>query len=176
MITTKSYISFANKLNDFCGKSFAWLTLAMVLITISIVLSKFFFNTSSIQIEESVTYMFGMMFMVGVAYTLRHDNHVRVDIFYSKMSKRSKAWVDIFGTVVFLLPFCLFVLWFSFGPVIDSWGVEGAKDTGGIPAIYVLRAFLLVMPVLLAIQGLANILTNLETIKHEDTKQQETNQ
>ncbi len=164
---TQSFISFANKLNDFCGRTVSWLIVAMILVTIILISAQFLFNSNSRIVEESLIYMFGMVFMVGVAYTLRHNNHVRVDIFYSKKSTRSRAWVDLAGTLLFLVPFCIVVFWLSLGPVIKSWSIlEGAKDSGGIPAIFILKSFLLVMPILILIQGIANALSCIQTLQN----------
>jgi len=167
----QAYISFANNLSDFCGRIVAWLVVAMILMTIALVTTQFFFNSSSNMAEESVIYMFGILFMIGVSYTLRHDNHVRVDIFYSKMSVRNRAWVDLIGTLIFLVPFCIVVFWKSLRPVIKSWGIlEGALDNG-IPAIFLLKSFLLVMPVLVLIQGFAIALVCVQTIRSNEQQE-----
>ncbi len=172
----QAYISFANNLNDFFGKMVAWLVLAMILMTIILVSVHFLFNSSSRMAEESVIYMFAILFMVGVSYTLKHNNHVRVDIFYNKMSPRQRAFVDLGGTLLFLIPFCLVMFWLSLTPVINSWSLlEGAKDSGGIPALFILKSFLLIMPTLLLIQGVATILVSLQTLtsRHHPDNQRE---
>lgn len=164
---SRAFISFANNLNDFCGRMVAWLVVAMILVTITLVSTEFFFNSSSRKAADSILYMFGILFMVGVAYTLKHNNHVRVDIFYSKMSVRKRAWVDLIGTLIFLIPFCIVVFWVSLSPVIKSWSIlEGAIDNG-IPATFILKSFLLVMPVLILIQGIANVLVCFQTLSSD---------
>ncbi|VAW73234.1 hypothetical protein MNBD_GAMMA12-566 [hydrothermal vent metagenome] len=173
----QAYISFANQLNEFCGKMVAWLIVAMILVTIALVSSHFLFNSSSRMVEESVIYMFAIVFMVGVSYTLKHNNHVRVDIFYNKMSSRQRAFVDLGGTLLFLVPFCLVVFWLSLTPVINSWNIlEGAKDSGGIPALFILKSFLLIMPSLLLIQGIATILLSLQTLTSKKPQQADNQQ
>lgn len=166
---SQRYISFANNLSDLSGRLVSWLTVAMILITITLVGAHYFFNANSRIAQDAVLYMFGILFMVGVAYTLRHDNHVRVDIFYSKMSAHKRAWVDFLGTIIFLIPFCLVVFWLSLPLVLKSWAIaEGSKDAG-IPALFILKSFVLVMPVLLVLQGIANALQALNIIRHGST-------
>jgi len=163
---SQRYISFANNLSDLCGRAVSWLAVAMILITIVLVGAHYFFNANSRIAQDAVLYMFGILFMVGVAYTLRHDNHVRVDIFYSKMSAHKRAWVDLGGTILFLIPFCIVVFWLSLPLVIKSWAIaEGSKDAG-IPALFILKSFVLVMPILLVLQAVANALKALDIIRH----------
>ena len=159
------YVLFANRLNDFCGRMVAWLVVVMILVTISQIILNIFHDGSR-QAQDLIVYMFGILFLVGVSYTLRHDNHVRVDIFYNKMSPCGRAWVDLLGTLLFLLPFCIVLFWVSLPYVSSSWAVlEGSRQGGGIPAVFILKSFLLLMPVLLLIQGIANALVCYEIIR-----------
>ena len=104
------------------GRIIAWLTLAMVLTTVSIVVLRYLFNSGSIALQESVTYLHATVFMLGAAYTLKHDAHVRVDIVYQKLTPRARAWVDLLGTLLLLLPVCLFMLYSSMGYVeVPRW-------------------------------------------------------
>ncbi len=156
---------FCESISAWTGRLAMWLTLAMVLVIILAIVLDNFFSASSlanlylIKISEMSKYFFGMMFMLGIAYTLHHDQHVRVDIFYRKMNLKQKAIVNFVGTVVFLFPVCLVLLIVNLDYVIFNWN-ETSKDPGGLPFLYLLKTFLVIMPVLLLIQGLANLINH----------------
>ncbi|MAT64751.1 MAG: C4-dicarboxylate ABC transporter permease [Gammaproteobacteria bacterium] len=147
------------------GRLVAWLTVAMVLVMFAVVVMRYAFDFGRIWIQESVTWMHAAVFMLGAAYTLRHEGHVRVDIFYRRFSPRTRAWVDLLGTLLLLLPVTLYLLWTGWDYVADSWSMrEGSLQTGGLPAVYLLKSALLAMPALLLIQGLAMLLLRLATL------------
>ena len=160
----KALLRFAGGLelvNDWIGRSVAWLSLAMVLVAFLVVVLRYAFDMGSIAMQESVTYMHAMLFMIGAAYTLRLDGHVRVDIFYQGFSRRGRAWVDLMGTLVLLIPVCLFILTSSWHYVTESWSIhEGSREAGGIPGVFLLKTLLVVMPLLMLAQGLVWVLRN----------------
>ncbi len=137
-------------------RSVHFLTLLMVLVTFAVVVLRYGFDLGWIAMQESVTYLHAANFMLGAAFALRHDAHVRVDIFYQKFGPRGRAWVDLLGTLFLLLPVCGFILYASWDYVRESWQLmEGSQEAGGIPAVWLLKSLLLAMPVLLILQGLA---------------------
>jgi TRAP-type mannitol/chloroaromatic compound transport system permease small subunit len=143
------------------GEAIAWLSLLMVLITFLVVVLRYVFSQGSIAVQESVTYMHATLFMVAIAYTLGRDGHVRVDIFYHRFSRRGRAWVDLLGTVVLLLPVCGLIIWLGWDYVVESWRVqEGSREAGGLPGVYLLKTLILIMPTLLMVQGLIWALRN----------------
>ena len=143
------------------GRVVSWCSLFMVVVTFLVVLLRYAFDLGWIAMQESVTYMHAALFMIGAAYTLQHNGHVRVDIFYQKLSPRGRAWVDLLGTLLLLVPVCGFIAWSGWDYVLESWDViEGSREAGGIPAVYVLKSLIIVMPVLMLLQGLAWILRN----------------
>jgi len=143
----------------------AWLTLAMVVITGTVVVLRYAFNTGSIALQESVTYLHATVFMLCAAYTLKHDAHVRVDIFYQRCSLRKRAWIDLLGTLLLLLPVCIFILVSSIDYVSAAWAVhEGSREAGGLNGIYLLKTLIPVMAVLLLLQGIAQFIRNLLVI------------
>ncbi len=151
-----------NALNEWVGRSIAWLSLLMVLVTFTIVLLRYLFNISWIGMQESVIYFHSIVFMFGAAYTLKQDAHVRVDIVYQHLSVRGKAWVDLLGTVFLLLPVAGFIFWSSWEYVLDAWDIlEGSRNSGGLPLVYLLKSCLLVMSGLLFLQGIGLILHKL---------------
>ncbi len=143
-------------LNEWIGRTVAWLTLAMVFTTFGIVVARYAFEAGSIAVQESVVWMHGVVFLLGAAYTLKHDGHVRVDILYARLQPRAQAVIDLLGALLLLLPFMGFLLWVSWDYVATSWSLwEGSSETGGLAGLFLLKSTLLVFPLLLILQGLS---------------------
>ncbi len=150
------------------GKAAAWLTLFMVLVTFVVVVMRYVFDAGLIWLQESVVWMHAFVFMVGAAYTLQQEEHVRVDIFYREMSPQRRAWVDALGVVVFLLPLCGFLAWKAFDFVAISWKLqEASRESGGLPypLIPLLKSIIVVMPVTLGLQGIALLARSVRTLR-----------
>ena len=150
------------QINEYLGRAVSWLSLVMVVATFVIVVLRYAFNLNWIWFQESVTYMHAALFLVGAAYTLRHEGHVRVDIFYRKFSQRTRAWVDLGGTLLLLLPVCLFIFVASYDYVAQSWALqEGSREAGGLDGVFLLKSLILVMAGLLVLQGLSQAIQRL---------------
>ena len=150
------------KISVWTGQTISWLTLLMVFLTFAIVVLRYGFNLGWIAMQESVIAMYALVFLLGIPYTLKHDGHVRVDIFYSQMSERSKAWVNLLGTLFLLLPVSLFIAWVSWDYVAASWALkEESGEAGGLPGVYLLKSSILMMTALLLIQGISQLLVTI---------------
>lgn len=152
------------------GKAVAWLTFLMVLVTVVIVVLRYGFNLGFIWLQESLIGLHAIVFMLGAAYTLQQDEHVRVDIFYREMSAKRRAWVNGLGVLMFVFPLSVFLLVESWDYVSSAWKIgEVSRDSGGLPypAIPLLKSMLLLMPVAVGLQGLAMLLRSLATIRGE---------
>ncbi len=150
---------------DWSGRTVSWLSLALVLVTFMIVVLRYVFDTGSIALQETTTYLHASIFLIGMAYTMQHNAHVRVDIFYSQYSERGKAWADLFGTLFLLLPVMLFISWISWSYIAASWSVlEGSREAGGLPGLFLLKSLILAMTFLLTLQALSQMARNIETI------------
>ena len=161
MLALRRFIRTIDHFTERCGRVLAWLTLALALTTFLVVVVRYGLGLGSVAIQESTTYMHALVFMLGAAYTLRSDGHVRVDIFYRRFSRRGKAWVNAIGTIVFLLPFCTFVIGISIPFVSEAWRVlEASQDPGGIHAVFLLKTLIPVMAAALFLQGLAELSRN----------------
>lgn len=150
------------------GHAIAWLTLLMVLATVVIVILRYVFDAGEIWLQESVTWMHAAVFMLGAAYTLQRDEHVRVDIFYRGLGPRGRGWVDCLGVLLFLLPTCVFLFIASWDYVAASWSIrEVSRDAGGLayPFVPLLKSILLLMPVAVALQGMSLFLVSLRRIR-----------
>mgnify|MGYP006283496783 CR=1 FL=1 len=169
----KRAIRAADSLNESVGRALAWLTLGAVAVTFAVVVMRYGFSFGRIWIQEIAMYLHAAVFMLGAAYTLQHRGHVRVDIFYQKLSPRRQALIDFVGTLCLLLPVALFILAWSLDFVRDSWvRMEGSPETGGLPLVYVLKTFIPGMALLLIVQGLAELGRNgLVLAGHDDVPQ-----
>ncbi len=152
-------LEITDRINDSIGRWIAWAGLAMVLVTFLVVVLRYLFDLGWIAMQESATYLHGALFMLGAAYTLRHQGHVRVDVLYRRFTPRTQAWVDLCGTLLLLFPLCGFILYISWDYVSDSWALwEGSREAGGLPLVWLLKGLIPVMALLLLIQGVATVL------------------
>ena len=151
-----AFVRLVDSLNDWIGRAAAWLTLAMVLVTFVVVVLRYVFSVGFVWMQESYVWMHGVVFMIGAGYTLLHDGHVRVDIFYRGGSPRYKAWVDLFGAFVLLLPVVALVWSVSYDYVAASWlRLEESREAGGLPGLFLLKSVILAFCVALGLQGLS---------------------
>lgn len=140
----------------------------MVVITFIIVVMRYAFGAGLIWLQESVIWMHAAVFMVGAAYTLKHEEHVRVDIFYRGMSPRRRAWVDLLGVLFFLLPLCGFLIAKSYDFAAVSWSMhEASRESGGLPypLIPMVKSVLIVMPLTVGLQGLSLLLRSIVRLR-----------
>lgn len=154
--------------SDITGRVMSWLTLAMVLVTVVVVVMRYVFDAGLIWVQESVIWMHAAVFMLGAAYTLLYDEHVRVDIFYRTMSDQRRAWVDLLGVILFLLPLCAFLAYVSYDFAAASWSMqESSREPGGMsyPFIPILKSIVIIMPIAVALQGLSLLLRSLACIR-----------
>ena len=153
--------------NQITGKAIAWLTLVMVVVTCAVVTARYLFNFGSIGLQESVMYMHGAVFMLGIAFTLKEQGHVRVDVLYEKFPPRVKVCIDIAGHLLFLIPFSIFVLWTSLEYVPFSWSLrESSGQPGGLPGVYLIKGLIPAMAFLLLLQGISEILKGFLSLTH----------
>lgn len=160
--------SLLDRISSITGKAAAWLTLFMVIVTFVVVIMRYVFDAGLIWVQESVVWMHAVVFMLGAAYTLHAEEHVRVDIFYRTMSERRRAWVDLVGVIVFLMPLCTFLAWASFDFVTQSWSIgESSRESGGLPYPFVplLKSVLLLMPIAVSLQGLSLLVRSVKTLR-----------
>ncbi len=147
-----------DRLVELCGKVLAAFLPVMVLLTFAIVLARYLFDLGTIAGQEAVMYLHGSAFTLGFAYALKHNAHVRVDVLANRFSARTRAWIDLAGHLLFLLPTCVCIIWFSWDYVAAAWRVrEGSAEVGGIPAIYLLKSLLIASFALLLAQGLSEV-------------------
>lgn len=158
--------ALVDALNERIGRAAAWLTLAMVLVYFAVALLRYAFDVGWIWMQESVIWMHALVFMLVAAFTLQKDQHVRVDVFYGRRGARGKAWTDLAGSVLFLLPLALFLFWAGWDYVGASWALrERSSEAGGLPATYLLKGLVLVLAAQLALQALAQAVHALRVLR-----------
>jgi TRAP-type mannitol/chloroaromatic compound transport system permease small subunit len=138
------------------GRAAAWLALFIVLVQFAVVVLRYALGIGSIWLSESVIYGHAALFLLAAAWTLEAGGHVRVDIFYADASPRTKAWVDLLGALLLLLPFMAVIAWFALPYVARSWAImERSRETSGLPFVYLLKALIPAFALLMALQGIS---------------------
>jgi TRAP-type mannitol/chloroaromatic compound transport system permease small subunit len=143
-----------DRLTTAIGRAVAWLVLVVVLLQFGLVLARYAFGLGSIWLTETVIYAHATLFMLAAAWTLRAGGHVRVDVFYAEATPRTKAIIDLAGSVVLLLPFALVLVWLSVPYAARSWAIlERSQETSGLPLVFVLKTLALLIAPTLAGEG-----------------------
>ncbi len=156
--------------NERVGRLISWLVLIMVLLGVYNAVTRKLSQTigmdfSSNAYIEAQWFMFSLVFLWGAGYALKHQAHVRVDILYSRVSERTKAWIDIIGTCLFLLPLSVLIVWVSYSYAADSWAIlEGSPDPGGLPR-YLIKTAIPTAFVLLIFQGLSELIKQIAFLR-----------
>ncbi len=168
-------IKFIDAFSEWTGRIISWLVMVMVLVIVFDVAMRYLLQSGSVALQELEWHLFALVFMLGAGYTLKHDAHVRVDIFYQShwMNDVRRAWVNLFGALFLLLPFCILIIVSAWPFVMNSYNVaEGSPDPGGLPFRFLLKAVIPVAFFLLSLQGLALLLTSLRVIIGKTSNQQ----
>ena len=149
-------IGLIDRLTEIIGRVISWLTLIMVFLVVTVVVMRYFLEMGSIALQELVTYIHAMVFMLGIAFTLKRGGHVRVDIFYRDFPAQRKALVDLLGGLFFLIPVTLLIFVTSWDYVAASWAItETSAENNGLPFIYLLKTLMLIMPGMLLLLKVA---------------------
>lgn len=164
----RKFIALADAVNRRVGRAVSWLALAMTVVVFTMIVLSTFFRLGWVWMRETVTYMHGILFMAAAGYTLLNDEHVRIDVFYAKFSARGKAWVNLLGFALLLAPVCGLIVWTSAPYVAESWRVlESSDEASGLPALFLLKSFLILFPALMLLQGLALALRGVLVLRGE---------
>jgi TRAP-type mannitol/chloroaromatic compound transport system permease small subunit len=161
-------VGWIETMNNLIGRAMGWLMLALVLLVTADVVSRYLFNTGAVVIQELEWWAYSIIFLSCAGYTFLYDEHVRVDIVYSRLSKKGQNIVDLTCAALFLFPMCLLLIWTSAWFIQASWEVgEYSADPGGLPAYYVLKSFIPLGFFLLALQGVANVYRKVKSMQGE---------
>lgn len=158
----QSISNLIDQLNEQIGHSISWLNTVLVLLVCYDVAARYFFDTSSAGMVEMEWHLFSLIFLLGAGYTLSHDRHVRVDVFYQNFSEKKKAWVNLLGALLFLIPFCLITIAASWKFTANAFAMqEGSPDPGGLPARYIIKAAIPLGFSLLLLQAISLVLKSI---------------
>lgn len=166
MLQTISHIiKGINQLNEWIGKGVSWLTAVLVVLVCFDVIIRYVFSDTQAWIMELEWHLFALVFLLGAGYAFKNDRHVRVDLFYANFSPKDKAWVNFIGALLFLLPWTIVAIYFSYEYANISFLIgERSPDPGGLPARYIIKYAVTVGFVLLFLQGLSSLLESLQVI------------
>jgi len=159
-------IKIIDAINETVGRAVSWLTLALVLAVCIEVFRRSVLGETSVAMVELHWHLFALIFLLGSGYALKHDRHVRVDLFYTNFSKQDKAWVNFFGSILLLIPWLLIMIYWSYFYALDSWMFrEGSPDPGGLPARYLIKFAIPIGLSLLLLQAVSLMLQSWKDLK-----------
>lgn len=159
------FVKIIDATNEWLGRSTAWLTSVLVLIFCYDVVMRYVFDMSSVAMFELEWHIFSVVFLLGAGYTLKHDRHVRVDILYAKFSPKRKAWINLLGTLLFLIPFCLIIFKGAMPYIALSFRIdEASSDAGGLANRYIIKTFMFLGFFFLLLQSISLVCKSLLVI------------
>jgi len=151
---------------DRIGRSVSWLTVILVVIMCTDVILRYLFDATKTWVIELEWHLFAVIFLIGASYTLLHDKHVRVDVFYERLNEKRKSWVDLLGILIFLIPWSLVILYYGWDYVANSYSFrEGSPQPNGLPARYIIKSFIVIGFGLLVLQAISQVLKSIAKIR-----------
>ena len=156
-------------LNERLGRTLGYAVLVLILLQFALVIMSANFRIGSIKMQEALLYLNAMMFLGAAGYTLLHDAHVRVDIFYGKANDKGKARINLLGTFFLLAPFLAFLWVIALPYALNSWAIlEASFETSGLPLVYILKSFILLFALSLTAQGFSLAIKSWAVLKARD--------
>ena len=157
----KQFQKLIDKLTDNIASGLLYILIALILLVFSTVFFRYVFNMSYIIIQEIIMYLHALIFMFGISYALKENSHVKIDVLYNSLNKRTQRVISIAGLVSFILPTALFIIYISIDMVTQSWVIfEGSSEAGGLNLVFILKSLIPISGVLIFLQGIS------ELIKH----------
>ena len=154
-----------DRINTWIGEKAKWVTTLLVILVFMDVVLRYAFSETSAWVIELEWHLFALIFLLGAAYGLKADQHVRVDLLYAKYNEKRKAWVNLIGTIALLIPWCLIVIYTSFRYAENSWAFrEMSPDPGGLPARYLIKFAITIGFIMLLLQAVSLVIRSLKTI------------
>ncbi len=168
----QKFINIVNIINENIGKAAAWLTGILVVLVCGRVLGRMIFDSEPVWLPELEWHLFAMIFLLGAGYTLKHDKHVRVDLFYAKFPEKDKALVDLVGALLFLIPWCCLIIYVSYDYALGSFKIlEGSPNPNGLPFRFIVKSTITIGASLLLLQALAMVANSVLTLKYKTAKE-----
>jgi len=158
--------SAIDRVIDRIGQLVSWISLLLILLICVDVIMRYFLNTSKIWMVEMEWHLFSVLFLLGASYTLLHDKHVRVDLFYENYSPQRRRLVNALGILIFAIPWCLIILTSSWDYALNSFSFrEGSPQPGGLPARYIVKSIIFCGYFLLLVQALSILIKSIVLTK-----------
>jgi TRAP-type mannitol/chloroaromatic compound transport system permease small subunit len=165
----EQFVRASDTVNRLVGSAIAWLTLGTVLTCFAVVVMRYVFNVGYTWMQELYVWQHAIVFMIGAGYTALIRGHVSVDVLYVKAAARRKAWIDIIGTVVFLIPWLIILAYTTAPLILSSWSIgENSSQPNGMPAVYLLKSVIWVFCAVVGLQGLALIARRILFLRGHD--------
>lgn len=156
-------------INEQVGRTVSWLNLGLMILVCLDVISRYLFSETAAWVNELEWHLFALVFLLGAGYTLKHDRHVRVDLFYANFSRKDKALVNLVGSLFFLIPWSAILCYFAFGYSLDSWQTgEKSPDPGGLPMRYIVKFSIVIGMFLFMLQGLSSLIHSVLILKEKE--------
>ena len=147
--------------NEKIGILTSYLAIPLILLTFIVAFMRYILDFGSIAIQEVIIYFHALIFTIGASYTLKNDMHVRIDIFYNNLTQKKKKTINFYGTIFFLIPTCVLIFVTSFNYVLSSiLLLESSKEAGGLPVLYILKIYILLLPITLFLQAISELIKN----------------
>ena len=168
----QKFINLINTINENIGKVASWLTGILVVLVCGRVLGRMIFDSEPVWLPELEWHLFAMIFLLAAGYTLKHDKHVRVDLFYAKFSEKDKALVNLVGALLFLVPWCCLIIYVSYDYALGSFKIlEGSPNPNGLPFRFIVKFAITIGASLLLLQALAMVANSVLTLKYKTAKE-----
>jgi len=150
------------------SKLLVYILLSMIGLVILTIFLRYFFSIGSISIQELIMYFHASIFMLGISYTYKENSHVKIDIFYNKLSEKNKTILSLIGVILLIIPFAIFIIFISFDMVSSSWSIfEGSSEAGGLDLVFILKSLIPLSGLLILLQALSELFKNLQILKNE---------
>ena len=162
----KQFQILIDKLTDNIANGLLYILIALILLVFSTVFFRYVFNMSYIIIQEIIMYLHALIFMFGISYALKENSHVKIDVLYNTLNKRTQRVISIAGLVSFILPTALFIIYISIDMVTQSWMIlEGSSEAGGLNLVFILKSLIPISGVLIFLQGISELIKHIRVLR-----------
>jgi len=162
----KQFQILIDKLTDNIANGLLYILTVLIVLVFSTVFFRYVFNMSYIIIQEIIMYLHALIFMFGISYALKENSHVKIDVLYNSLNKRTQRVISIAGLVSFILPTALFIIYISIDMVTQSWMIlEGSSEAGGLDLVFILKSLIPISGILIFLQGISELIKHIRVTR-----------
>ena len=162
----KQFQILIDKIIDNITNILTYLLVSMIILVFITVIIRYMLNISYVALQELVMYFHALIFMFGVSYALKEKSHVKIDIIYNSLSKKNQYFISMLGTIIFIIPTSLFIVYSSMDMVTQSWSLlEGSSEAGGLDLVFILKSVIPIAGFLIFLQALSDIIKYMDKYK-----------